>query len=81
MQPSDSPTSGQPPNRNNPSSTSPHPNCTPQQLAAIEKYKQENPGIDPTPVVNLVMKLRENPKAEQALTQAIEASQRQNAQM
>lgn len=52
------------------SSVQPHPNCTPAQLAAIEKYKLENPGIDPTPVVNLVMKLRENPKAEQALMQA-----------
>lgn len=75
MQPSDSQTSGQPPRRNNPSSTSPHPNCTPTQLAAIEKYKQENPGIDPMPVVNLVMKLRENPKAEQALMQAVQSQQ------
>ena len=75
MQPRDSQTSGQPPSRNNPSSTNPHPNCTPTQLAAIEKYKQENLGIDPTPVVNLVMKLRENPKAEQALMQAVQSQQ------
>lgn len=74
MQPSDSQTSGQPPSRNNPSSTSPHPNCTPTQLAAIEKYKRES-GIDPTPVVNLVMKLRENQKAEQVLTQAMQSQQ------
>ena len=40
----------------------------------MEKYKREN-GIDPTPVVNLVMKLRENPQAEQALTQAIQSQQ------
>ncbi len=75
MHPTDSQMSGQPRTPSNPSSTSPHPNCTPTQLAAIEKYKQENPGIDPTPVVNLVMKLRENPKAEQALMQAVQSQQ------
>lgn len=59
------------------SSVQPHPDCTPKQLAAIEKYKQEHPGIDPTPIVNLIMKMRENPALEKALMLAAQNMEKQ----
>lgn len=71
-QPDGSEQSGQPRAPGATSSVAPHPDCTPKQLAAIEKWKAEHPGIDPTPIVNLVMRMRENPKLEQALAQGIE---------
>lgn len=41
----------------------------PEQRAAIEKFKAET-GIDPTPVINLVKRMRERPEIEEALLRA-----------
>ena len=61
------------------SSMQPHPKCTPEQLAAIEKHKREM-GIDPTALVNLVMKMRENPAIEQALLKAAKKAAKESGE-
>ncbi|MDP2784906.1 MAG: hypothetical protein Q8O38_10000 [Sulfurimicrobium sp.] len=70
MPPNDPPTANQPQPPSNASAVIPHPAMTETQLQAIERCKRET-GTDMTPIVNLVMRMRENPKIEQALTQAM----------
>jgi len=42
---------------------------SPEQWAAIEKFKAET-GVDPTPVIDLVNRMRERPPIEEALLRA-----------
>lgn len=48
----------------------PVPEMSPEQRAAIEKFKAET-GIDPTPVITLVNRMRERPEVEEALLRAV----------
>lgn len=46
------------------------PERKPEQQAAIEAYRQKT-GIDPTPIINLVERMRADPRVEEALSRAL----------